>query len=403
MERSVRVWRRRRRRGRGKGCPAGSWAAAAAAAASGSPREQEVRAKPGGGSSGWGRRRRTLHSHRELRAAASGRHTLARRARLSVGAAGCARLRRRPEPLQGAPLRSKLLWQRVANCSRRRAGCGPGRRAVCGSLFCCLGAFPGRPLEMSEESEVLRFRGGAPRRVGIPEPPPASWSWRGDRDAGEERASLCKPQRKVWLFASFFRRSPRRSRAVAAAGGKSRGAGRATGMSAGSCFSWPGCCLHPSEWRAEVTGRPAGRSDCAQPCGTKPTQSLSCRARGQTITFARIPPSPERAEDDGAGLLRAPSASKTRERRRGARSPGRALRSVPATRSGPARSPATCRDASISLKRGREKGSARARAGGTSPMTTSENLPDAPAAASLAQPGYNSHARCKAPTESQNP
>lgn len=217
MERSVRVWRwRRRRRGRGKGCPAGS---RAAAAAGGSPREQEVRAESGGGSSGWGRRRRTLHSHRELRAAAAGRHTLARRARLSVGAAGCAGLRRRLEPLQGAPLRSKLLWQWVANCRRRRAESEPGRCAVCGSPFSCrLVAFLGRPLEMSEESEVLRFRGGAPRRVGIPEPLPASWSWGGDRDAGEERALLCKPHRKVWLFVSFFRRSPRRSQAVAAAG-----------------------------------------------------------------------------------------------------------------------------------------------------------------------------------------
>ena len=121
MERSVRVCVWWRRQGRGKGCQAVSRAAAAGR----SPREKEVRAGPGGGSAGWGRRRRTLHSHRELRATAAGRHTLARRARLSVGAAGCARLRRRPGPSHCAPLRSKLLWRPVGNC-RKRAPCGWG-------------------------------------------------------------------------------------------------------------------------------------------------------------------------------------------------------------------------------------------------------------------------------------
>lgn len=110
-----------RRRGRGKGCKAVS----RAAAAGGSPREEEVRAGPGGSSASQGRRRRTLHSHRELRAVAAGRHTLARRARLSVGAAGCARLRRRPGPSRCAPLRSKLLWGPLGNC-RRTAPCGWG-------------------------------------------------------------------------------------------------------------------------------------------------------------------------------------------------------------------------------------------------------------------------------------
>lgn len=126
------------------------------AAAGRSPREKEVRAGPGGGTAGWGRRRRTLHSHRELRAAAAGRHTLARRARLSVGAAGCARLRRRPGPSHCAPLRSKLLWRPVRNC-RRKAPCGwkasrlwPWSVRNPFPLLLC--ALIGRPLEISEES-----------------------------------------------------------------------------------------------------------------------------------------------------------------------------------------------------------------------------------------------------------
>lgn len=125
-----------------RGCQAVSRAAAAAGR---SPREKEVRARPSDGSAGRGRRRRTLHSHRELRAAAAGRHTLARPARLSVGAAGCTALRR-PGLSQGAPLRSKLLWRPVGNCGRR-APCGWGLRA--GGLVC---AFTGQPPEIAEES-----------------------------------------------------------------------------------------------------------------------------------------------------------------------------------------------------------------------------------------------------------
>lgn len=149
-----------RRRGRGKGCKAVS----PAAAAGGSPREEEVRAGPGGSSASQGRRRRTLHSHRELRAVAAGRHTLARRARLSVGAAGCARLRRRPGPSRCAPLRSKLLWGPLGNC-RRTAGklqedgsvwmgglraCGPESLETLFLRLLC--ALSGQSLEISEES-----------------------------------------------------------------------------------------------------------------------------------------------------------------------------------------------------------------------------------------------------------
>lgn len=97
-----------------------------AAAASRSPREREVRAGPGGGSAGRGRRRRALHSHGELSAAAAGRHTPARRARLSVGAEVCTGFLRRVGPSPCAPLCSKLLWRRERNC-RRRALCGGGR------------------------------------------------------------------------------------------------------------------------------------------------------------------------------------------------------------------------------------------------------------------------------------
>lgn len=97
-----------------------------AAAASRSPREREVRAGPGGGSAGRGRRRRALHSHGELSAAAAGRHTPARRARLSVGAAVCTGFLRRAGPSPCAPLCSKLLWRPERNC-RRRALCGGGR------------------------------------------------------------------------------------------------------------------------------------------------------------------------------------------------------------------------------------------------------------------------------------
>lgn len=109
------------RRGRGKGCGAVSRAAAAGR----SPREREVRAGPGGGSAGRGRRRRALHSHRELSAAAAGRHTPARWARLSVGAAVCTGFLRRAGPSPCAPLCSKLLWRPERNC-RRRALCGGG-------------------------------------------------------------------------------------------------------------------------------------------------------------------------------------------------------------------------------------------------------------------------------------
>lgn len=166
-----------RRRGRGKGCRAVSRAAAAGR----SPREREVRAGPGGGSAGQGRRRRTLHSHRELSAAASGRHTPAHRARLSVGAAVYAGFLRCPGPSLCAPLCSKLLWRTERNCGRR-ALCGRGRRGggqggggvlhACGprsldaarSFPLCLG--PATPARLAGVLGTA-VPGGAQRRVGI--------------------------------------------------------------------------------------------------------------------------------------------------------------------------------------------------------------------------------------------
>lgn len=150
-----------------------------AAAAGRSPREREVRAGPGGGSAGRGRRRRTLHSHRELSAAAAGRHTPARRARLSVGAAVCAGFLGCPGPSLCAPLCSKLLWRPERNCGRRalcgsgRVGGGkvgglhargPRRLEAVRSLPLCLG-----PATPASHAGVLgtAVPGGAQRRVGI--------------------------------------------------------------------------------------------------------------------------------------------------------------------------------------------------------------------------------------------
>lgn len=165
-----------RRRGRGKGCRAVSRAAAAGR----SPREREVRAGPGGGSAGRGRRRRTLHSHRELSAAAAGRHTPARRARLSVGAAVYAGFLGCPGPSPCAPLCSKLLWRPERNCGRRRALCAPGARGGLdgGGLHACgpgrLEAVPSLPLCLGPATPArlagvlgTAVPGGAQRRVGI--------------------------------------------------------------------------------------------------------------------------------------------------------------------------------------------------------------------------------------------
>lgn len=219
--------------GGGRGCPAVSRAAAAAAAGR-SPREKEVRARPGDGSAGRGGRRRSLHSHRELRAAAAGRHTPARPARLSVGAAGCTALRRPGLP-HGAPLRSKLLWRPVGNCGRRAPG-GWGLRA--GGLVC---AFTGQPPGIAEESEVWRVRGGARRRVGIRshKPSPAGVPERVKRQRSWRGAVwLRKPQKKS-LALRVFQRVPggvglrRRRRRETAPRALASGISRA-------CFSRPG-------------------------------------------------------------------------------------------------------------------------------------------------------------------
>lgn len=134
-----------------------------------------MRAGPGGGSAGWGRRRRTLHSHRELSAAAAGRHTPARWARLSVGAAVCTGFLRCAGPSLCAPLCSKLLWRPERNCGRRalcgRGGkggglhaCGPRRLEAVRSLPLCLG----RATPASHAgTQGTAVPGGAQRRVGI--------------------------------------------------------------------------------------------------------------------------------------------------------------------------------------------------------------------------------------------
>lgn len=155
-----------------------------AAAAGRSPREREVRAGPGGGSAGRGRRRRALHSHRELSAAAAGRHTPARRARLSVGAAVCTGFLRRAGPSPCAPLCSKLLWRPERNC-RRRALCGGGGGGGASSRWwpqeagSCpeppFGALAGRPPARLAGVLGTAVPGGAQRRLAIwiREPGPA--------------------------------------------------------------------------------------------------------------------------------------------------------------------------------------------------------------------------------------
>lgn len=94
-------------------------------------------------------------------------------------------------------------WLRVEGGLR---ACGPrSLKSLFHRLFCAL---TGQPLEISEESYVLRSRGAEPRRVGIwsHKPSPAGvlglvkrrLSWRG-------AVLPHKPQRKVWLFASSGR------------------------------------------------------------------------------------------------------------------------------------------------------------------------------------------------------
>lgn len=197
-----------------------------AAAAGRSPREREVRAGPGGGSAGRGRRRRALHSHRELSAAAAGRHTPARRARLSVGAAVCTGFLRRAGPSPCAPLCSKLLWRPERNC-RRRALCGGGaergwRPHACGprrlEAVRSLPSVPrpGDPRQALLESWGLRYpevrrrrwRSGwasraLPASWNCPKPQPSAGARRGAAGLASEKA-----QRKVWLFTSSSR-SPR--------------------------------------------------------------------------------------------------------------------------------------------------------------------------------------------------
>lgn len=137
-EKQASVWRQRR--GRGKECQAAS----GEAAAGWSPGEKEVRAGPSGNSSGWGRRRRTLHSLRELRAAAAGRHTLARRpgSALAPRAAQVSAAQGPHTAPRFAPSYFGSRWETAGGLRVDR-----GLRA-CG-LFC---AVTGQRLEISEES-----------------------------------------------------------------------------------------------------------------------------------------------------------------------------------------------------------------------------------------------------------
>lgn len=225
-----------------------------AAAASRSPREREVRAGPGGGSAGRGRRRRALHSHGELSAAAAGRHTPARRARLSVGAAVCTGFLRRAGPSPCAPLCSKLLWRPERNC-RRRALCGGGRgggrphtgvpRRLEAVRSLPSVPWPGDPPQGSQESCGLRYpevrreewRSGSaspalPESWNCPKPQPSAQARRGGAGLASEKAP-----RKVWLFTSSSR-SPKESDRR----GRARWHPRAlaeSGISPAS-LSWPG-------------------------------------------------------------------------------------------------------------------------------------------------------------------
>ena len=112
------------------------------AAAGRSPGEKEVRAGPSSSSSGRGRRRRTLHSHRELRAAAAGRHTLARRpgSALALQAAQVSAAQGPHTAPRFAPSYFCGRWETAGGLRVDR-----GLRA-CG-LFCAL---TGQPLEISE-------------------------------------------------------------------------------------------------------------------------------------------------------------------------------------------------------------------------------------------------------------
>lgn len=259
--------------GGGRGCPAVSRAAAAAAAGR-SPREKEGRARPGDGSAGRGGRRRSLHSHRELRAAAAGRHTPARPARLSVGAAGCTALRRPGLP-HGAPLRSKLLWRPVGNCGRRAPG-GWGLRA--GVLVC---AFTGQPPGIAEESEVWRVRGGARRRVGIRshKPSPAGVPERVKRQRSWRGAVwLRKPQKKKF-GSPCLPAGPRRSRTAAAAAGDST-AGAGLGDFSRVLFP-AGCGCTEVNGEQRLPASQPGGAGMTKPAGRRQPRSSAAEREGK--------------------------------------------------------------------------------------------------------------------------
>lgn len=137
-EKQASVWWRRRGRGKER------QAVSREAAAGRSPGEKKVRAGPSGNSSGSGRRRRTLHSLRELRAAAAGRHTLARRpgSALAPRAAQVSAAQGPHTAPRFAPSYFGSRWETAGGLRVDR-----GLRA-CG-LSC---AVTGQRLEISEES-----------------------------------------------------------------------------------------------------------------------------------------------------------------------------------------------------------------------------------------------------------
>lgn len=305
-----------------------------------------VRARPGGG---------TLRSHREGRAAA-GRHTPARRARLSGGGAGCARLRRRPGPWAPRPASLQVTSTAFGGARGRqpqeelRADCaGSGGLRACGPGQSEDPRFPASSVLSSRVSPGnLRRRprrgerGGTPRRAGSgsrsgqPRRRPGAGSGRG---ALERR--LASQASKKEFGSPCLRAGPHPasggSPSAAAAGGDTRPRAESREDLARAFLGRER--VHPGAQRNRGYA-PAGRAE------------LGCRdPRGDAnpaVTLRRAnDPSQMNPSNSRTGRCqvsdRLPGA-RPRPQLRGRKRWG-ALRSVPATPSASTPSPATCRDA----------------------------------------------------------
>ncbi|XP_072641016.1 uncharacterized protein [Canis lupus baileyi] len=229
-------------------------------------------------------------------------------------------------------------------------------------------------LQAPEGSSVPRARRGGRGSAATSPAPPASRSCA----RGRRGAVLPLQTSKKSLAVRVFRRVPGRWRGASGTPG-ARPPGPGAGAGAAGRTRSGG---YEPAGEAEL-GRPA-LQDAADPT----VRAAEREGEKQPLLDERLQLRDGLIE---VSLRSPPPWSKTEPPRRGAKGLGRALTSVPATPTGPDASLATCRDASISLKRERGKNnnnnnkilkkSESAGASGTSPMTTSENLLDPPAAA----------------------